>query len=152
MKYAGVDPGQNGACVVVAEDGMTVLAVQEWRKAKIPPALTCLDGVSVIAIENQHVSGPHASLVLSAWCGWLCGTLPSEIPVLRPLATSWRAKVFGNGRLTRGPAKALAMAAAGPHLSGWYEGKMRDDLAEAWCIARYCAFYAKTHPDILGGK
>jgi hypothetical protein len=59
MRFAGCDPGQTGACVVVDEDGETVLAVQTWEDAELPPALTILDGVVVLALEEQYI-GPGA--------------------------------------------------------------------------------------------
>lgn len=145
MRYVGIDPGQTGHCVVVGDDGETVLAEQGWKKLRIPPAITILEPGDVVALEAQHVAGPHASLVLSEWCGRLLATLPSGITVIRPLATTWRAKVFRNGRLQREPAKRMAIAAA----SRFMTGDVSHDRAEAWCMARYARFWALNHPDQL---
>lgn len=145
MRYVGIDPGQNGAAVVVGPDGCTVLDLQTWRKAKTPPSIIVLEGVDLIAVEGQHVADYHAALVLSEWCGRLLASLPIGIPVLRPLATSWRAKVFPGARLRREPAKRLAIAAATPYLAAFGFLRPTHDLAEAWCIARWAAFYAAAH-------
>lgn len=147
MKFLGIDPGQNGALVAVAEDGLSVLGVQTWKKSRTPPRLdpALLRGAALLALEAQHVGGPHASLVLATWCGYLLGTLPPGLPVQRPLATSWRAKVFRSGRLSREAAKALAIAAATPHLAAAGHPNPSHDLAEAWCLARWACFYVKAH-------
>lgn len=140
-RAVGIDPGQNGAAVAVGADGATVIAVQTWRHAKVPPRIEILHPQDVVALEAQHVGGPHASLVLSEWCGRMLATLPSGITVLRPLATSWRAKVFRDGRLQRIPAKRRAVAAATPFLQAFDPGlRITHDLAEAWCLARFAAF------------
>jgi hypothetical protein len=141
--YLGIDPGQTGAAVLVAEDGETVLGLQRWSDAKTPPMVLpeLILNARVVALEGQHVAGPHASLVLAEWSGRLLATLPSGLPVLRPLATSWRAKVFRCGRLQREPAKRLAVRAASPFLLAFNpELRVTHDLAEAWALARYAAF------------
>lgn len=143
MRYAGIDPGQTGHCVVIGKDGCTVIAEQGWRRLRIPPVLTILEPGDVVALEAQHVAGPHASLVLSEWCGRLLATLPSGLVILRPLATTWRAKVFRNGRLQRGPAKQMAIRAATPY----FPEPPGHDRAEAWAMARYAWGWAAAHPN-----
>jgi hypothetical protein len=154
----------------VADDGQTVLAVQqwsaaprpkprrletdrlfamrvaEWERSIRPPRLTVLSGVRALALEAQHVDGPHASLVLAQWCGGLLAHLPPDLVVTRPLATSWRAKVLRCGRLRREPAKRLAIAAATPWLAAFGMTEISHDVAEAWCMARFCTFWAANHP------
>lgn len=145
MRFVGIDPGQTGHCVVIGDDGSTVLAEQGWRKLRIPPVITILEPGDVVALEAQHVAGPHACLVLAEWCGRLLATLPAGITVLRPLATTWRAKVFRNGRLQREPAKRVAIAAATPYLSAGTP--VTHDRAEAWAMARYAWGWAMAHPE-----
>lgn len=150
-RYVGIDPGQNGACVVLGDDGQTVLDEQTWNKARVPPRITVVRPGDVVSLEAQHIGadadgnlwGARASLVLAQWCGGLLVSLPPGILLLRPLATSWRAKVFRNGRLQREPAKRIAIAAATPFLTG----KITHDRAEAWAIGRYSWGYAKAHPE-----
>jgi hypothetical protein len=188
MRFVGVDPGQTGNCVVIGDDGTTVLDECGWTGAEMrklandswrvrwsrfsgqtreshhqdfavkvgaerflldhhraPPALTLLRAGDVVVLEAQHVSGPHASLVLAEWCGRLIATLPEGITLLRPLATSWRAKVFRNGRLSREAAKRVAIAAATPYLPAVHP--VTHDRAEAWAMARYAWGWARTHAD-----
>jgi hypothetical protein len=146
MRFAGCDPGQTGACVVVDEDGETVLAVQTWEDAELPPALTILDGVVVLALEEQYIGpGAHASLTLAAWSIRMLDSLPSSIQVLRPLATSWRAKVFRGPRLRRAAAKRKAIEAASPYLVD-HVAKVTPDVAEAWAMARYAWGWATQGP------
>lgn len=161
--FLGIDPGQNGAAVLVAEDGKTVLGIQLWsppRKPRfattdelvawkrlcqrVPRIVLNLDACAQIALEAQHVGdGNQSSLTLARWAERLAVSLPSTIPLVRPLATSWRAKVFprGGGRLQRDPAKRMAVAAATPFLQAFDpDVRVTEDLAEAWCMARYAAF------------
>jgi hypothetical protein len=191
MRFVGIDPGQTGNCVVIGDDGLTVLDEQGWTGAEMrqlasgswrvrwsrlhssgstschqdfvgkgtaaqflvehhrtPPAITILQRGDVVVLEAQHVGGPHASLVLSEWCGRLIATLPEGITLLRPLATSWRAKVFRNGRLCREAAKRVAVATATPYLNA--DLPITHDRAEAWAMARYAWGWARTHADQLG--
>lgn len=146
-RYVGIDPGMTGAAVVVGADGLEVLDLQAWHRSRVPPAITVVLAGDVVALEAQHVGrGNHASLVLAEWTGRLAAALPPGITILRPLATSWRAKVLRDGRLQREPAKRLAIAAATPHLvaAGWTD--VTADIAEAWCMARYACFWALSHP------
>lgn len=145
MRFVGIDPGQNGACVVVGDDGRTVLDQQRWMKHRIPPLIEIIEGGDVVAFEAQHVGGPRASLVLAEWSGRMLATLPPNITILRPLATTWRAKIFRQGRLQREPAKRLAIAAALPYVPG----TVTHDVAEAWCLARYAWGWAMAHPTEL---
>lgn len=144
MRFVGIDPGQNGAAVVVGADGRTVLEEQRWTKARTPPAITVVQPGDVVALEAQHVAGPHASIVLAEWSGRLLASLPDGAVVIRPLATSWRAKVFRSGRMRREPAKRLAIAAATKHAAG-IGTPITHDVAEAWCLARYAWGWAQTH-------
>jgi hypothetical protein len=141
MRFVGIDPGQTGACVVVDDDGCTVLDVQRWSKQRTPPLLTVVEEGDVVALEAQHVARHQASLVLAEWSGRMIATLPWVV-LLRPLATSWRAKVLRGGRLQRHPAKQLAIAAASPYVPG----TVTHDVAEAWCLARYAWGWAMAHP------
>lgn len=143
MRFVGIDPGQTGACVVVGDDGLTVLDQQRWSRCRVPPLLTVVEAGDVVALEAQHVGGPRASLVLAEWAGRMLATLPEPIVLLRPLATTWRAKVLRNGRLQREPAKRLAIAAATPYLPG----PVTHDAAEAWLLARYAWGWAMAHPE-----
>lgn len=163
-RVVGIDPGQNGGAVEVAPDGETVLGVQRWAKCKRPPAMTLVLPGTLVVLEQQHVGGPHASLVLATWCGVLMGQLPgaveidldepdwSSVPpngiaVIRPLATTWRAKVFRDGRLSRDAAKRLALAAATPRLHAFDPAAaISHDVAEGWCLARFGTFWLRAHP------
>lgn len=143
MRYVGIDPGSTGACVVVADDGRTVLDQQRWWGHKVPPRLTIIEPGDIVALEAQHVGrGNRSSLTLAEWAGSLIATLPEGITLLRPLATTWRARVLRQGRLQREPAKRLAIAAATPHLPG----PVTHDAAEAWCLARYAWGWHMAHP------
>lgn len=140
MKYFGIDPGQTGAAVAVAGDGLTVVAVRAWRRHPIPPGLADLvEPGDVVAVEAQYVGpGAHASLALAEWTGRLLEQLPAGCAILRPLATTWRARVLRRGRVSRSEAKGLAIAACRAHAIGLApELASKPDVAEAWCMARY---------------
>lgn len=141
MRYVGIDPGQRGAAVVIGDDGVTVIEHQVWARQKTPPAITVVRPGDVVALEAQHVRGPHASIVLAHWCGMLEATLPEGITLLRPLATTWRARVFRAGRMRREPAKALAVQAA----TQYFAEVPGHDLAEAWALGRYAWGWARAH-------
>lgn len=174
MRFVGLDPGQTGACVVVGDDGATILAIQAWTKpakpktrkgegvhlfarrlaewivaVQTPPVFTVVRPGDVVALEAQHVNGPHASLVLATWSGRAIERLPTGIVLIRPLATTWRAKVFRDGRMTREVAKRFAIAAAAPHLAAFgAEADRIGDVSEAWAMARYARFYQLNHPSV----
>lgn len=136
MSYIGIDPGQTGAAVLVGADGLEVLDIECWRGSRIPPRIRMVEPSSIVSLEAQYGSRP-TTLVLAEWCGRLLATLPEGCTVHRPLATTWRGRVLRRSRLRRDVAKELAIRAARPHLeaAGWTH--ITDDVAEAWCMARY---------------
>lgn len=147
-RFGGLDPGQTGACVVVGDDGLAVLAVQNWEGEKTPPALSCLEGVGLVALELPYAGEDfHAALVLAHWCGWAHRDLHAAgVEVVQALAVTWRAKVLRIGRVTREVAKAKAIDAAQKHAVGLApELAALPDVAEAWCLARYAWGWARAH-------
>jgi len=124
--------------VAVGDDGLTVSAYLSWRDLDHPPALAVLDE-DIIAVEAQYVGpGAHASLRLAEWTGALLASLPPGCRILRPLATTWRARVLRRARMGRKEAKRAAIAACVAHSSGLPAGvSALPDVAEAWCMARY---------------
>lgn len=146
-RYGGLDPGRTGALVVVGDDGATVLEAQQWRDQDVPPLFTVLGGVACVALElPYHGEDPHAALVLAHWCGWAHRELVvAGVRVVQPLAVSWRARVLKGPRLRRKPAKAMAIAAAAPYLAAVGIVDTVGDPSEAWCLARYACFWAKSH-------
>ncbi len=140
MRFVGVDPGKAGALVEVAPNGATVVAVHRWSRCAVPPdaVLLHLAGLragDVLAVEQGYVGpGAHASLVLAEWTGRLLAGVPPGVEVLRPLATTWRAKVLRAARLGRADAKAAADRAAA---IGTGAGELSGHSSEAWCLARY---------------
>jgi hypothetical protein len=133
----GIDPGQTGAMVAVGPDGVTVVALQTWSRCRTPPALDLLP-TDVVAVEAQYIGhGAHASIVLVEWTGRLLAAVPAACRVTRPLAGAWRAKVFRRTAMRRDAAKRMAVETANRHAVG-LGADPSHDLAEAWCLARYC--------------
>ncbi len=132
--FAGVDPGATGALVVLADDGLTVLDLLEWRRASVPPALPLVPG-DVLALEAAYLGrSARAALTLQLWRGRLLAAVPEGVEVTQPLAVHWRAKVLRRSNLRRAEAKAAAVRVASPYLP---EGASVD-ACEAFCIARWC--------------
>lgn len=152
MRYVGVDPGLTGAAVCIADDGRTVLHVTKWstkRARAVPgraPPLPTLPGLpwllptDVVALEAQYVGrSKRGSVALAIWTEHLMRSLPADIVLVRPLATTWRAKVLGKSRLERDVAKRLAIAAAAAPLARFgLDQDAKGDVSEAFCLARFC--------------
>lgn len=66
--FIGIDGSSTGALVALADDGATVLAVQQWRD-ELAPALAVVPG-DLVALEGIH-SRPGRSLdSFAALAGW----------------------------------------------------------------------------------
>lgn len=139
MTYVGIDPGRTGAAVAVGDDGLTVVWARSWRALDVPPDDLPIRSGDVVAVEAQYVGlGAHSSLRLAEWTGGMLAGLPRDVGVMRPLATTWRAKVLRQGRLTREAAKEAALVLCHRHAIGMpAELAWLVDVAEAWCMARY---------------
>jgi hypothetical protein len=149
-RYVGIDPGYVGAAVCLSDDGRTVLHVARWSTkapkvipGRIPaeptlPRFEWLLPTDLVALEQQFVGkSARGSVSLSIWSEKLMRTLPPEIAFCRPLATTWRGKVFGRSRLSREVAKRFAIAAAARDLARFGITDTKGDTSEAWCMARY---------------
>ena len=148
MRFVGIDPGRTGALVVVGDDGQTALDVLTWAGQDMPPAgiVQRLVPGDVVALEDQYIgAGAHASKTLHEWTVRLLVQLPDDVTVMRPLASSWRAKVFRRARLRRAAAKRLAIAACREHSGLADELAAMPDVAEAWAMARYAWGWAQHH-------
>jgi hypothetical protein len=148
VRYDGLDPGQTGAFVAVDDDGLTVLDILYWEDAEFPPKLPLLPD-DVVAVEEQYVGrGAHASLRVAEWAGEAIAQVRGAgCTLLRPLATTWRAKVFHRPRLDREAAKAAAIALCVENARNLDpELAHLPDVAEAWCQARYARFWTLHHP------
>lgn len=144
MRFWGIDGGQTGAAVRLADDGVTALEHIPWKRRKDPPRLPIEPG-DVVALEAAYVGeNEHAALALQLWRGILIGRLPEGVHLLQPLATSWRAKVLRRPRMRRELAKETAMEAAKLHARGLPD-EYEDHTAEAWLIARFAWGWARTH-------
>lgn len=139
MRYVGIDPGQQGALVVVGDDGLTVVDRLGWAGCVVAPALPVLPG-DVVALELPHAQFVRAGLVLAEWCGGALVQL-RECRVVRPSPAAWRGKVLRRPQLLRAAAKRAAREAATPYL-----GPATDDECEAWCMARYAFGWATFGP------
>lgn len=150
-RFWGIDGGQTGAAVRLADDGLTALEVHEWRRRKLPPRLPIEPG-DVVALEAAYVGeNPDSALKLQLWRGILIGGLPEGVHLLQPLATAWRAKVLRRSRMRRELAKDTAMSVAREHARG-LPAEYEDHTAEAWLIARYAWGWARTHLSGRGGR
>jgi len=160
MRCVGIDPGMTGAAVVVDHE-CSVIDVQTWRRSPTPPILEIVRPGDVVAVEQPYVQlSPASALKLSEWIGRLLATLPIDVIMLRPLASTWRAKVLRAGRIKRDPAKKLAVHAAMPYLREFadkeecpppwlptHTAQVSHDLAEAFLIARFAWGWRCAHPE-----
>lgn len=147
MRIWGIDGGQTGSAVRIAEDGLTALDCIEWKRRRDPPMLPIEPG-DVVALEAAYVGeNERSALTLQLWRGKLIGTMPEcgrGVHLLEPLATTWRAKVLKRARMRRDQAKETAMSVAKQHALGLPE-EYEDHTAEAWLIARFAWGWARTH-------
>ena len=108
-RFVGIDPGREGACVVIGDDGVTVIDMVQWARAAEPVPVPVLSG-DVVAVEAAYVGkNVRSAMSLQFWRGRLIDRLPTGITLLEPTATIWRAKVLRRPRMTRVVAKAVAM-------------------------------------------
>jgi hypothetical protein len=145
-RFCGVDPGQTGAAVWLADDGLTVLHVEYWVDALTPPRLPVLP-TEVVAVEDQYLGKNARSFAtLVRWTERLVVGLPDGVLLVRPLATTWRAAVLRRARLGRTAAKRVALEAVRLHARGMPEEFAGlPDVAEAWCLARFAWGWAAKH-------
>lgn len=132
MRFVGIDPGKTGALVVVGEDGVSVVDVQSWSRASVPPVLRVEAG-DIVTLEGLYVGkSRRGSMSLAEWTGMVRAQL-TDCTVLRPSASEWRGKVLRVAGLPRARAKALAVSAAAKHAPML----ATEDECEAWLMARY---------------
>jgi hypothetical protein len=149
--FVGIDPGREGAAVVLAHDGVTVLELVQWARAREPVPVPVIAG-DVVAVEAAYVGrNVRSAMSLQFWRGRLIDRLPDGITLLEPLATTWRGKVLRRPRIGRDAAKALAMEAARKYAIGLPD-EYPDHVAESWLIARFAWGWAAAHPmEVVGG-
>jgi hypothetical protein len=131
----GIDGALTGAAVRLADDGVTALEWHEWRRS--PVVRLPIEEGDIIALEQAYLGKSVRSFrSLVEWRERFKAGLPPVV-LAEPNASHWRAKVLRVAGLARKPAKERAIAAATLHAKG-LPAEVGPDLAEAWCLARWC--------------
>jgi hypothetical protein len=169
LPVLGVDPGREGAAVLVAPGVAPLRALGAWwwrpvrggyEVASLGGAFGRVEalhdvGLAVAAkvrqlapdgwrvvLEGLYVASLDRApsvLTLAEAAGEVLGPLRGVGPVLRPVAAAWRAKVLRLGRVGAARAEAYAIEAVPGIVAGLGELGRVGHVAEAGCMAYYGA-------------
>jgi len=159
VNVLGIDPGKDGAAVLVRDDGSTsslllaeIVSGRRWEA--IHPEVTGWLRVQVQhwtiqrAVLELHGGRPgegaaSARTIGIGWGLWLGALSMLQIPVIMPTPQRWQRALLGD---LAGETKERSVAYARQHLPGLelMPGRRRkphDGLADAGCLA----LYGRTH-------